>query len=48
MKYLSKLLGMFSKQPQSTTAPSPAPVEEPMAVDVPASNGAAASSTDGD
>ena len=33
MKYFSKLFGMFSKSPATTTAPSPAPVAEPMVVD---------------
>jgi hypothetical protein len=47
MKYFSKLFGMFNKSPQSTTAPSPAPVAEPMvtAADPAASD---APSIDGD
>jgi hypothetical protein len=48
MKYFSKLIGMFSKSPQSTTAPVPAPVAEPMVVDVPVSDAADAPSIDGD
>jgi hypothetical protein len=48
MKYFSKLMGMFSKSPQSTTAPSPAPVAEPMVVDVPESAASDAPSIDGD
>jgi hypothetical protein len=48
MKYFSKLMGMFSKSPESATAPSPAPVAEPMVVDVPESDSADAPSIDGD
>jgi hypothetical protein len=48
MKYFSKLFGMFSKSPESTTAPSPAPVAEPMVVDVPEPEITDAPSIDGD
>ena len=48
MKYFSKLFGMFSKSPQSTTAPSPAPVAEPMATGAADPAASDAPSIDGD
>ena len=48
MKFFSKLIGMFNKSPRNTTAPSPAPVAEPMVVDVPESEVADPPSIDGD
>ena len=48
MKYFSKLFGMFNKAPQATTAPSPAPIAEPMVVDVAEPATPDAPSIDGD
>ena len=48
MKYFSKLMSMFSKSPQSTTAPSPAPIAEPMVTDTADSAASDAPSIDGD
>jgi hypothetical protein len=48
MKYFSKLIGMFSKPTRSTTAPSPAPVAEPMTAGPAESAVSDAPSIDGD
>ena len=48
MQYFSKLFSRSSKPPQSTTAPSPAPVAEPMVVDVAEPEASDAPSIDGD
>jgi hypothetical protein len=48
MSYFSKLFARFSKPPKSTTAPSPAPVAEPMVVEVVEPVVADAPSIDGD
>jgi hypothetical protein len=48
MKYFSKLIGMFSKSTQSTTAPASTPVAEPLVADAAESAASDAPSIDGD
>jgi hypothetical protein len=48
MTYFSKLFARFGKAPKSTTAPAPAPVVEPMVVEVAAEQAAGEPSIDGD
>jgi len=46
--YFSKLFARFSKAPKTTSAPVPAPVAEPMVVDVTEPEVAGTPSIDGD